>query len=237
MSETASSFDLGELSFNLGEGSARRGPPGPVVSNPVVSNPVVSNPVVSNAEQSLCVQCGLCCDGTIFEWARVFPEDDLAQLEADGFILLTTAARSGFALPCHHQQGRICGVYQRWRPQVCHTFRCALLRRVEAGEVAWAEALARIERAVALVERIQAQLPTQDNSERKSLKQRMADWQAAQTAAGIQGGGSPRSTLKDVQRTFAPLLLDFVSLQRMLDQHFRVKAANVKPKEESADDV
>lgn len=184
-------------------------------------NETAATPVVSNAEQSLCVQCGLCCDGAIFEWARVFPEDDLAQLEADGFILLTTAARSGFALPCHHQQGRICGVYQRWRPQVCHTFRCALLRRVEAGEVAWAEALTRIERAVALVERIQAQLPTQDNSERKSLKQRMADWQTAQTVAGV-----------DVHRTFAPLLLDFVSLQRMLEQHFRVK-----PQKERADEL
>jgi hypothetical protein len=48
----------------------------------------------------------------------------------------------------------------------------------------------------------------------------------AQTAAGV-----------DVRRTFAPLLLDFASLQRLLDQHFRVKAANVKPKEESADDM
>jgi len=189
-------------------------------------NEAVATPVISDAEQSLCVQCGLCCDGAIFERARVFPEDDLARLAADGFILLTTAVSSGFALPCHHQQGRICGVYQRWRPQICHTFRCALLRRFEAGELAWAEALARIESTVALVERIQAQLPTQGNSERKSLKQRLASWQEAQTAAGV-----------DVRRTFAPLLLDFVSLQRILDQHFRVKAANVKPKEESADDM
>jgi len=177
-------------------------------------------------EQSLCVQCGLCCDGTIFEWARVFPEDDQAQLEVDGFILLTTAARSGFALPCHHQQGRICGVYQRWRPQICHTFRCTLLRRFEAGELSWAEALARIERTVALVERIQAQLPAQREHERKTLKQRMADWQATQTAAGI-----------DVRRTFAPLLLDFASLQHILDQHFRVKPQKERADELSAPDT
>jgi len=189
-------------------------------------NEAVATPVISDAEQSLCVQCGLCCDGTIFERARVFPEDDLARLEADGFILLTTAARSGFALPCHHQQGRLCIVYQQWRPQVCHTFRCALLRRFEASELSWEEASTRIERTVALVERIEAQLPAQGVNERTSLKQRLAAWQAAQTAAGV-----------DVRRTLAPLLLDFVSLQRILDQHFRVKPKQARTDDLSAPDT
>lgn len=188
-------------------------------------NDTTATPVVADAEQSLCVRCGLCCDGTIFEWARVSPTDDLVQLEADGFILLTPAASNGFAQPCHHQQGRICGVYQRWRPQVCHTFRCTLLRRVETGELAYGEALDRIERTVALVERIQAQLPVQSKHERRSLKRRMAAWQAAQTAAGV-----------DVRRTFAPLLLDFVSLQRILEQHFRVKSKKARTDELSAPD-
>lgn len=183
-------------------------------------------PVITDPEQSLCVQCGLCCDGTIFEWAQVFAEDDLAQLETNGFILLTAAEKTSFALPCHHQQDRVCTVYQQWRPQVCRTFRCRLLRRFEAGELAWEEARARIERTVALVERIQAQLPAQHNHERKSLKQRMTAWQQAQTEAGV-----------DVQRTFAPLLLDFASLQRLLDLHFRIKAEKIKPRQESADDM
>lgn len=179
----------------------------------------ISTPVITDPEQSLCVQCGLCCDGTIFERARVFPEDDLTQLEINGFILLTAAERRGFALPCHHQQGRVCAVYQQWRPTVCHTFRCRLLRRFEAGELTWEEAHARIERTVALADQIRAQLPSQRDHKRTSLKQRMADWQQAQTAAGV-----------DVQRTFARLLLDFASLQHILDQHFRLK-----PKQASAD--
>jgi len=189
-------------------------------------NELASSPVIANPEQSLCVQCGLCCDGTIFEQARVFAEDDLARLEADGFILLTKGERRGFAQPCHHQHGRACTVYQRWRPIVCHTFRCTLLRRFEAGELSWENARALIERTVALAEHIQAQLPAQHNHERNSLKQRMAAWQQAQTAAGV-----------DVQRIFAPLLLDFASLQHLFDRHFRVKAEKIKPKQESADDM
>jgi hypothetical protein len=170
-------------------------------------------PIVSDAEQGLCVRCGLCCDGTIFERARLSADDDLARLEAGGFILLTAAAKPAFALPCHHHCNRICTVYQQWRPQVCHGFRCALLRRVEAGELSWQEAHDRIEHTVTLAGRIRAQLPAQTGNDRKSLNQTMADWQQAQLAAGI-----------DVQRTFAPLLLEFAGLQRLLDRYFRVAA-------------
>ncbi len=188
-------------------------------------NETAATPAISDEEQRLCVRCGLCCDGTLFERGRIFADDDLARLEADGFILIATARGTGFAQPCPHHQNGLCAVYHQGRPQVCHTFRCALLRRVDAGELAWAEALARIERTVALVERIQAQLPVQSDHERKSLKQRMADWQQAQ-AAGI-----------DVRRTFAPLLLDFAGLQHILDQHFRVKPQKERADELSAPDT
>lgn len=170
-------------------------------------------PEIADQEQGLCVRCGFCCDGTLFERARVFDEDNRLQLEAEGFILLTVATGTRFALPCHFHHNRVCTAYQRWRPHVCHTFRCALLRRFAAGDLSLEEAQAQIERAVALVDRIRAQLPQQAETPRRSLKQTMLAWQQAQSAAGV-----------DVQRTFAPLLLDFASLQRLLDRHFRVKA-------------
>lgn len=186
----------------------------------------LSTPVMTDPGQSLCVQCGLCCDGTIFERGRILAEDDLVHLEKNGFILIATAQGTGFVQPCLHHRNGICAVYQQGRPTVCHTFRCALLRRFEAGELAWEEARARIERTVALVERIQAQLPTQRPHGRISLKQRMAAWQQAQRAAGV-----------DVQRTYAPLLLDFVSLQRTIDLHFRLKPKKVSADEMSAPDT
>ena len=79
---------------------------------------------------------------------------------------------------------------------------------------------------MALAERIQAQLPAPSEHERRSLKQRMATWQQAQRAAGV-----------DVQRTYAPLLLDFVSLQHTLDLHFRLKPKKVSADEMSAPDT
>ena len=178
-----------------------------------------SKPAISDLAQRLCVRCGLCCDGTLFNRGRILPEDDPAQLAANGFILISTARRTGFLQPClHHQQG-ICTIYRQRRPQVCHTFRCALLRRFDAGELSLEAVQARIERALALAGRIQAQLPAQSKHERQSLKQRMAVWQQAQASAGV-----------DMRGAFAPLLLDFASLQRLLDQHFRLR-----PKQERAD--
>ena len=172
-------------------------------------------PAIADQEQSLCVRCGLCCDGTLFERARVFAEDDLARLEAEGFILVDVAAGTRFALPCHYHHNRICTVYQQWRPQICHTFRCALLRRLAAGELSLDEARAQIERTVALAERVRGQVPAEAEARRHSLKQAMRAFQDAQAAAGV-----------DMNRTLAALLLDFASLQRLLDRHFRVEPDN-----------
>ena len=175
-------------------------------------NEAPSTLAIVGHEQSLCVRCGLCCDGTLFAHALVSPEDDLARLEAEGFILLQVTAGTRFALPCHHQDGRVCTVYQQWRPQVCHSFRCALLRRLAADEISLAEAAAQIERTVALAQRIRAQLPAGAETRRQWLKQSMRSYLAAQAADGV-----------DVNRTFAALLLDFASLQRLLDRHFRIE--------------
>ena len=175
-------------------------------------NEPAPTPAIANQEQSLCVLCGLCCDGSLFAHAQVFPEDDPARLEAEGFILLQVTAGTRFALPCHYLDGRVCTVYQQWRPRICHNFRCTLLRRLAAGELSLEEAGAQIERTVALAERIWAQLPTATEGRRQWLKQSMRSYLAGQTADGV-----------DVNRTFAALLLDFASLQRLLDRHFRIE--------------
>ncbi len=178
-------------------------------------NEAPSTLAIVGQEQSLCIRCGLCCDGTLFERARVSPEDDLARLEAEGFILISATAGMRFELPCHLHHDRVCTVYQQWRPQVCHTFRCALLRRLAAGELSLEAAGAQIERTVELAHRVRARLPDQSETRRRSLKQTMRVWQDTQIAAGV-----------DVNRTFAPLLLEFASLQRILDRHFRVEPEN-----------
>jgi uncharacterized cysteine cluster protein YcgN (CxxCxxCC family) len=49
--------------------------------------------------QSLCKRCGLCCDGTLFGFAKIRPDEDIVRLKMIG---ITTICDDGmrFALPC-----------------------------------------------------------------------------------------------------------------------------------------
>lgn len=169
-------------------------------------------PAVASPAQSLCVRCGLCCDGTIFDHARLVPEDDLARLEAGGFIVLPTKTGTGFALPCHHQQDRICTLYQQWRPTVCHTFRCRLLRRFDAGEIDLAEAHVTITRTTELADRVWAQMRERVGEVNGALKKLFRAWEATQHEQDAAW-----------RRQHAAFLLDYTGLQWRLDRDFRLK--------------
>src|SRR5689334_12030404 len=95
-------------------------------------------------DTSPCVGCGLCCDGTLYNVAKVAPGEE-ALLQSLGLTLTASADRTSFTLPCRfHESGR-CTIYEdRWT--VCRTFRCALLRKYQAGEVGIEEARAMVER-------------------------------------------------------------------------------------------
>lgn len=169
-------------------------------------------PDVTSPAQSLCVRCGLCCDGTIFEWASVVPEDDPTQLDAGGFVVQTVEDRQRFWQPCHHQQSRICTIYQQWRPSICHRFKCGVLKRMEAGELSVDEAHVLIQRTVKLADQVWAQLRPHLDDQTIPLQ---ASMQALQRTVTARGG--------NIHADFASLMLDYAALQRYLDRDFRIK--------------
>lgn len=88
-------------------------------------------------EQQLCVGCGMCCDGSLFNF--VYSLDDLAQktmFKQKGLDYFTNErGEESFHQPCtffSKQTG--CTIYSEPRPLTCINFRCTLLRRVEKGE-------------------------------------------------------------------------------------------------------
>ena len=113
--------------------------------------------IVTAPGQELCLACGMCCDGTLFIWAPLAAEDEGGALE--GFAVGDEPRKGGahFDLPSSHLDGRRCTLYQAWRPRVCHTFRCKLLRAFEAGEIDLLEAQTIIERTTELAGRVRAQ--------------------------------------------------------------------------------
>ena len=82
------------------------------------------------AAAQLCTACGLCCTGFFSSYGVLQSEDNTAVLAR----LLPLAERNGklsFTLRCPALQGRCCSIYKE-RPATCRSYRCALLKKVDA---------------------------------------------------------------------------------------------------------
>lgn len=84
---------------------------------------------------SLCLSCGLCCDGTMFENVELGP-GEAERLE--GRVSLS-ADRKLLRQGCRALEGCKCGVYED-RPQKCREFSCVILSSLEAGNITEEEA-------------------------------------------------------------------------------------------------
>jgi len=92
-------------------------------------------------EQSICIGCGLCCDGTIVTHLAVRDESDLgAPLRGLGVEIIAAADPPVFALPCPAVNEGICTIHDLHRPSACSQFECKLSRAVLDGEVSPEEA-------------------------------------------------------------------------------------------------
>jgi len=128
---------------------------------------------------TLCVACGLCCDGTLFGSTRVDPWER-GGLQRRGFRVIVRAdGEVGFTQPCVALErepraggdAKLCRHYDG-RPQTCRLFRCRVLVALEEGEVGLAEALAEVGHAQALVARLQEVLPPDGDEALRSVAQR-----------------------------------------------------------------
>ena len=84
---------------------------------------------------SLCLSCGLCCDGTMFEVAAITPAEakrygDRVNVSADGKHL---------TLPCSALDGCKCTTYLD-RPAICSDFKCLPLASLDQGLITEAQA-------------------------------------------------------------------------------------------------
>ncbi len=106
---------------------------------------------VSDEAPSICIGCGLCCDGSLFGHLAVSDETDLGwPLRSLGVTIIVEADPPVFALPCPAVHEGRCTVFHQHRPRACEQFACDLLVAERAGHVARSEALATIAATVAL---------------------------------------------------------------------------------------
>lgn len=112
------------------------------------------NPGDSN---SLCLECGLCCNGVIFADGKLQPQDDARHLRSLGLKFASNQtskiANPKFLQPCACFDGRNCQIYPD-RPKYCREFECLLLKSVKAGHTDSAHALRIIRNARQRVEKV-----------------------------------------------------------------------------------
>lgn len=106
---------------------------------------------------SLCVGCGLCCDGTVLGHLAVSDLSDLgAPLTALGVELVVVADPPVFTLPCPAVVDGVCTVYDRHRPRACALYECDLLVDVTTGVVGRDRAAAIVAATIAVRDRVAA---------------------------------------------------------------------------------
>lgn len=151
-------------------------------------------------DQHLCTSCGMCCDGTLFEYVEI--EDSERAQVASLFDLKDGAKGPVFLQPCPHAVARVCTVYHS-RPATCRAYRCKTLIALEAGEIAPAEALRRVDEALHARETL-----------RPFMTEGETMFQARQRRATI--AAEPVRAPGALQ-----LVLKLTALDLMLDRYFR----------------
>ncbi|HET7625709.1 MAG TPA: YkgJ family cysteine cluster protein [Verrucomicrobiae bacterium] len=97
-----------------------------------------------NGSSAICLECGLCCNGAIFARGELRSGDDAERLAALGLSLArqnySLSGNRKFHQPCAAFENGCCRIYSE-RPEYCRAFECALLKKVNAGELEISAAL------------------------------------------------------------------------------------------------
>lgn len=110
---------------------------------------MAAKPLPMTSSANICVGCGICCDGHLFDYALIKPEEQSLCAELDLEVRLQPESVDRFLHPCPRFADGCCTVYDR-RPSTCRTFRCRLLQDHDAGRVTTQEAEAIIAQVHAL---------------------------------------------------------------------------------------
>jgi len=98
-------------------------------------------------EQTVCITCGFCCDGTLFLHAVLNPgerESLPAKIEQN---IYTENEKDYFRLPCLYFSGK-CTIYDRKRADVCSSYRCQLLKDFAEEKITLQNALETVREAI-----------------------------------------------------------------------------------------
>ncbi len=103
-----------------------------------------------NSGEQLCLACGLCCDGSLFDNVRRGPDDSAKKAKELGLPVTMSRARipiAFFRQPCRALcSDRACRLYED-RPEQCRTFECGVFKKTQADQITLANGLRLVKQA------------------------------------------------------------------------------------------
>lgn len=91
-------------------------------------------------EQEVCISCGICCDGTLYSKANLYPGEKGTLPEKMEQSYFRTEKGEFFKLPCSYFSGK-CTIYHMKKAKVCSGFKCKLLMKFSKEKVSKDDAL------------------------------------------------------------------------------------------------
>jgi len=106
----------------------------------------------------ICLRCGLCCDGTLFNRATM-EAGEHEFVESLGLVVEAKPDGGfGFQLPCHHLVDGACSKYSERRPETCGDYRCDLLNAYVAGTMGLDDVLPVVQLVRSLVRELEVEM-------------------------------------------------------------------------------
>ncbi len=169
--------------------------------------------------EDLCLACGLCCDGTLFDNVRLGSGDDARHLKTLGLPVSVSRAKKPitfFRQPCSALcADRSCQVYAD-RPGQCRAFECGVFKNAQAGRIGFQAALRQVRQARRQADAIRRLLrKLGDTDEHRSLNERFRRTQRRLESDGADAG---------MADTFAKLGLAMHAFHLLAHAKFHVRA-------------
>ena len=162
--------------------------------------------------ESICTECGFCCDGTLFNRAIVKQNEVIDASYSFSVLPEKDTDKLFFKLPCNYLENNLCTIYSHRPYKVCENFKCKLLRSVNKTTLTYTEAL----KIISEINRVKARINDNLNiyfpeTNHDSLQERVGAFNKLHNEA---------SNPNDFRKKYNLLILDSYILNELISKHF-----------------
>ncbi|MEN8230183.1 MAG: YkgJ family cysteine cluster protein [Bacteroidota bacterium] len=166
-------------------------------------------------ESNICIKCGMCCNGTLFFWAKIYEGETIDNELEMKRVQIKHKDTEGLSLPCSYLKDSVCSIYYSSNPQrplICNSFKCKLLKKYEKREISYENALMIIENTKALVANF-------DNKIKNSFPD-IASKSIQVKIRRLNEKHNESLTQIAFRKNYGKILLDSLILNKMFEKYF-----------------